>query len=155
MENDLRIDAYSSSSLCTMQSSDWYKLIKMTAVITGINEEGSLSATSSVASATNVAYMEKSAQSIKTASTRFLSKTFPLTEPVINLTHIDDLVNLFGGADSDKQQALHQRDDWIPHFRVSWSAGTVGPQEHGWYGTLRFIRWLVLVRIKTGQVDPR
>ena len=63
MEKDPIIDAHSSSPLCTMQSSDWSKPINMTAVITGINEDGSLSATSSVASATNVVYMETSAQS--------------------------------------------------------------------------------------------
>ena len=103
----------------------------MTAVITGINEDGSLSATSSVDSATNVVYMESSAQSLKTESTRFLLITFPLTDTVMNLTLIDDLVNSDGGANRGKQQALHQRDDWLPHFRFSWSAGTVEPQEHG------------------------
>ncbi|KAH7479704.1 hypothetical protein PRIC2_008306 [Phytophthora ramorum] len=67
MEVDRSIDANSSSSLCSMQSSDWSKLINMTAVITGINEDGSLSTTSSVASGTNVVLMETSAQSLKTA----------------------------------------------------------------------------------------
>uniref|UniRef100_A0AAV1UL94 FYVE-type domain-containing protein n=1 Tax=Peronospora matthiolae TaxID=2874970 RepID=A0AAV1UL94_9STRA len=67
MEIDRSIDAHSSSSLCSMQSSDWSKLINMTAVITGINEDGSLSATSSVACGTNVVLMETSAQSLKTA----------------------------------------------------------------------------------------
>ncbi|KAE9036571.1 hypothetical protein PR001_g8757 [Phytophthora rubi] len=67
MEIDRSIDANSSSSLCSMQSSDWSKLINMTAVITGINEDGSLSTTSSVASGTNVVLMETSAQSLKTA----------------------------------------------------------------------------------------
>lgn len=67
MEIDRGIDANSSSSLCSMQSSDWSKLINMTAVITGINEDGSLSTTSSVASGTNVVLMETSAQSLKTA----------------------------------------------------------------------------------------
>ena len=114
----------------------------MTAVITGINENGSLSATSSVASATNVVYMEISAQSLKTASTKYLSSTFPLTDTVMNLTHIDDLVDSNGGANRGKQQALHQRDDQLPHFRVSWSAGFVGPQDHGWYSTLRLILWI-------------
>ena len=75
--------------------------------------------------------METSAQSLKTASTRFLSSTFPLTETVMNLTHIDDLVDSDGGTNRGKQQALHRRDDRLPHFRASWSAGTVGPQEHG------------------------
>lgn len=50
-----------------MQSSDWSRLINMTAVITGINDDGSLSTTSSVASGTNVVLMETSAQSLKTA----------------------------------------------------------------------------------------
>ena len=45
MEKDPIIDAHSSSPLCTMQSSDWSKPINMTAVITGINEDGSLSTT--------------------------------------------------------------------------------------------------------------
>ncbi|CEG37044.1 dead deah box rna helicase [Plasmopara halstedii] len=67
MEIDRGVDANSSSSLCSMQSSDWSKLINMTAVITGINEDGSLSTTSSVASGTNVVLMETSAQSLKTA----------------------------------------------------------------------------------------
>ncbi|KAL3666807.1 hypothetical protein V7S43_008426 [Phytophthora oleae] len=67
MEVDRSIDVNSSSSLCSMQSSDWSKLINMTAVITGINEDGSLSTTSSVASGTNVVLMETSAQSLKTA----------------------------------------------------------------------------------------
>ncbi|KAG7383108.1 hypothetical protein PHYPSEUDO_004030 [Phytophthora pseudosyringae] len=67
MEIDRSIDVNSSSSLCSMQSSDWSKLINMTAVITGINEDGSLSTTSSVASGTNVVLMETSAQSLKTA----------------------------------------------------------------------------------------
>ncbi|KAG2768053.1 hypothetical protein PC129_g1185 [Phytophthora cactorum] len=67
MEIDRSIDANSSSSLCSMQSSDWSKLINMTAVITGINEDGSLSTTSSVASGSNVVLMETSAQSLKTA----------------------------------------------------------------------------------------
>ena len=102
----------------------------MTALITGINEDGSLSATSSVASATKVFHMESSAQSLKTASTRFLSITFPLTDTEMNVTHIDDLVDSDGGENRGKQQALHQRDDRLPHFRVSWSTGTVGPQEH-------------------------
>ncbi|RLN73518.1 hypothetical protein BBJ28_00021080 [Nothophytophthora sp. Chile5] len=67
MEIDRGLDANSSSSLCSMQSSDWSKLINMTAVITGINEDGSLSTTSSVACGTNVVLMETSAQSLKTA----------------------------------------------------------------------------------------
>ena len=67
MEIDRSIDVNSSSSLCSMQSSDWSKLINMTAVITGINEDGSLSTTSSVACGTNVVLMETSAQSLKTA----------------------------------------------------------------------------------------
>ena len=106
MENDPKTDAYSSSSLCTMQSSDWSKPINMTAVITGINEDGLMSATSSIASSTNVVYMEKSAQSLKTASTRLLSSTFPLTNTVMNLIYIDDLVDSDGGANRGKQQAL-------------------------------------------------
>ena len=72
MESDPRIDAHSSSSLCTMQSSDWSKPINMAVVITGINEDGSLSATSSFASATNVVYMETSAQSLKTSINKVL-----------------------------------------------------------------------------------
>ena len=96
MENDPRINARSSSSLCTMQSSDWFKPMSMTVVITGINEDGSLCATSSVSHATNVVYMKTSAQSFKTASTRFLSSSFPLTDTVMNLTHIDDLVDSDG-----------------------------------------------------------
>lgn len=50
-----------------MQSSDWSKLISMTAVITGINDDGSLSTTSTIAPGTNVVLMETSAQSLKTA----------------------------------------------------------------------------------------
>ena len=73
---DPRIDAHSSSSLCTMQSSDWSKPINMTAVVTSINEDGSLSATSSVASGTNVVYMETSAQSLKTAIIQVLDECF-------------------------------------------------------------------------------
>ena len=42
---DRSIDGYSSSLMCTMQSIDWSKPINITAVITGINEDGSLSAT--------------------------------------------------------------------------------------------------------------
>ena len=102
MDNDPRINARSSSSLCTMQSSDWFKPTSMTAVITGINEGGSLCATSSVSHATNVVYMKTSAQSFKTASTRFLSSSFPLTDTVMNLTHIDDLVDSDGSANRGK-----------------------------------------------------
>ena len=76
MEIDHKIDAHSSSSLCTMQSSDWSKPINMTAVVTSINEDGSLSATSSVASGTNVVYMETSAQSLKTAIIQVLDECF-------------------------------------------------------------------------------
>ena len=126
IEIDRSIDAHSSSSLCTMHSSDRYKTINRTAVITGINEDGSLSATSSVISATNVIYMERSAQSLRTAPTSFLSSTFPLTDTVMNLIHIDDLVDSDGGVKRGKQQALHQRHDRLPHFRASWSAATVG-----------------------------
>ena len=130
MDNDLIIDAHSSSSLCTMQSGDWSKPINMTAVITGINEDGSICATSSVASATNVVYMETSAQRLEIASTRYSSSTFPLKDTLMNLTHIDDLVDSDGGASHGKQHALHQRNDRLPHFRVSWSAGTGGSREH-------------------------
>ena len=45
MEIDRSINAHFSSSLCTMLSSDRSKPITMTAVITGINEDGSLSTT--------------------------------------------------------------------------------------------------------------
>jgi hypothetical protein len=67
METERPHEVTSTSSLCSMQSSDWSKLINMTAVITGINEDGSLSTTSSIASGTNVVLMETSAQSLKTA----------------------------------------------------------------------------------------
>lgn len=67
MEADRPHEVASTSSLCSMQSSDWSKLINMTAVITGINDDGSLSTTSSIASGTNVVLMETSAQSLKTA----------------------------------------------------------------------------------------
>ncbi|CAI5712785.1 unnamed protein product [Peronospora effusa] len=80
MEIDRSIDVNSSSSLCSMQSSDWSKLINMTAVITGINEDGSLSTTSSVTCGTNVVLMETSAQSLKTA----INKPLFLT-PVIQM----------------------------------------------------------------------
>ena len=45
IESDRRIDTHSSSSLCIMQLSDWSKPINMAAVITGINEDDPLSAT--------------------------------------------------------------------------------------------------------------
>ena len=64
-------------------------------------------------------FMKSSAQSLKTASTSFLSSTFPLKDTVMNLTHIDDLVDSDEGANRGKQQALYQRDDRPPHFRVS------------------------------------
>ena len=99
----------------------------MTAVITGINEDGSLSATSSVASGTNVVYMETSAQSLKTASIRFLFSTFPLTDTLVNLTHIDDLANSDMGASRGKQKALHQQHDRLPHVR---SAGVQALLDH-------------------------
>ena len=67
MEIDHSIDAHFSSSLCTMQSGNWFKPINMTAVITGINEDVSLRATSSVTSGTNAVFMKTFAQSLKTA----------------------------------------------------------------------------------------
>ena len=76
MEIDHKIDAHSSSSLWTMQSSDWSKPINMTAVITGINKDGLLSATSSVVGGTNVVYMEISAQSLKTSINKVLVEYF-------------------------------------------------------------------------------
>jgi hypothetical protein len=54
-------------SLHSMRSTDWSRLINTTAVITGINADGSLSTTSSVAPGTNVVLMETSAKSLKTA----------------------------------------------------------------------------------------
>jgi hypothetical protein len=56
-----------NSSLHSMHSTDWSRLINMTAVITGINADGSLSTTSSIAPGTNVVLMETSAMSLKTA----------------------------------------------------------------------------------------
>ena len=76
MEIDHKIDAHPSSSLCTMQSSDWSKPINMSAVITGINKDVSLSATNSVASGTNAVYMETSAQSLKTSINKVLVEYF-------------------------------------------------------------------------------
>uniref|UniRef100_A0AAV1TDD9 LAGLIDADG endonuclease n=1 Tax=Peronospora matthiolae TaxID=2874970 RepID=A0AAV1TDD9_9STRA len=67
MEIDRSIDAYYSSSRRSMQSSDRSKMINMTAVITGIIEDGSLSAIRSVACGTNVVVTETSAQSLKSA----------------------------------------------------------------------------------------
>ena len=75
--------------------------------------------------------METSAQSLKTSINKVLVKYFPLTETLVNLTHIDGLANSDMGASRGKQLALHQRYDQQPHVRVSWSSGTVGPQEHG------------------------
>ena len=49
----------------------------------------------------------------------------------MNLTHIDGLANSDMGASRGKQTYLYQRYDRLPHVRVRWSAGTVGPQEHG------------------------
>ena len=49
----------------------------------------------------------------------------------MNRIHINGLVDSDGVASRGKPQDLHQRDDRLPHAHVSWSAGTVGPQEHG------------------------
>ena len=76
MKIDRSIDTHCSSSLCKMQSSDLSKPINMTEVITGTNEDGSLTATSSVASGTKVIIMKPSAQSLKTAINKFLVEYF-------------------------------------------------------------------------------
>ena len=49
---------------------------------------------------------------------------------VMNLTHIDGLIDSDGGASRGKQETLHTQDDRLPHARVSWIAGTVETQEH-------------------------
>lgn len=137
MEIDRSNDAHSSSSLCSMQSSDWSRLINMTAVITGINEDGSLSTTSSVASGTNVVLMETSAQSLKTAINKvramviccmFISQLTELTEVYVSISSD-------GCSSHGEQQILHPRDDRLPDVPVGWCPSTSGPQKHGRDGT--------------------
>lgn len=80
----------SSASLHSMHSIDWSRLINMTAVITGINEDGSLSTTSSIAPGTNVVLMETSSKSLKTAINKMgaqamASNKFQITETIGSL----------------------------------------------------------------------
>ncbi|TMW68474.1 hypothetical protein Poli38472_005942 [Pythium oligandrum] len=54
-------------SLSSVHSNDWARLINTNAVITAINDDGSLSTTGSIAPGTNVVLMETSAESLKNA----------------------------------------------------------------------------------------
>ncbi|GLD94598.1 hypothetical protein PINS_up003209 [Pythium insidiosum] len=67
LDGRLRAGGPDGSSLLSMHANDWCRQINTTAVITGINDDGSLSTTSTIPPGTNVVLMETSAESLKTA----------------------------------------------------------------------------------------
>ncbi|KAJ0396804.1 hypothetical protein ATCC90586_009635 [Pythium insidiosum] len=67
LDGRLRAGGPDGSSLISMHANDWSRQINTTAVITGINDDGSLSTTSTIPPGTNVVLMETSAESLKTA----------------------------------------------------------------------------------------